>query len=125
MGTGGEAGPVVGSVTADVIYNAKVPVLVVPEESPEMELQDFKRVVYATNFDEKDFSVFDKLIGILEPFNVKVYCVHVGKEPSSDWDKARLEGMKNVLKNKFSTTEFDCRLLVGDDLPETIDKFIR
>lgn len=124
MGTGGDAGLTVGSVTADVIYNAKVPVLVIPEESPEKELQDFNRVLYATNFDEKDFAVIDKLVGILKPYDAKVYCVHVGKEKSSDWDKARLEGMKEVLKSKYEKKDFDCRLVVGDDLLEALDKFI-
>jgi nucleotide-binding universal stress UspA family protein len=32
MGTGGDSELTVGSVTADVIYNAKVPVLVIPEK---------------------------------------------------------------------------------------------
>ncbi len=125
MGTGGDAGLVMGSVTADVIYNAKVPVLVIPEESPEKEILDIQNVVYATNFDEKDFSAIEKLIGILKPFDVKVFCVHVGKEESSDWDKARLEGMKNVLKGKYEQKDFDCRLLVGENILETLDRFIK
>jgi hypothetical protein len=39
---------------------------------PEKELHDFNRVLYATNFDEKDFVAIEKLIGILKPFDVKV-----------------------------------------------------
>ncbi|WP_372932174.1 universal stress protein [Mariniphaga sediminis] len=124
MGTGGDSGTIVGSVTADVIYNAKVPVLVIPEESPEKEIQEFKRVLYATNFDEKDFAVIDKLVGLLKPFDAKVYCVHMGKEDSSDWDKARLEGMKEVLKSRYTEKDFDCRLIVGKDFLETFDTFI-
>lgn len=124
MGTGGDAGLIMGSVTADVIYNAKVPVLVIPEESPEKEIMEFERVVYATNFDEKDFSAIDKLIGIMQPFEVKVYCVHVGKEEGTEWDKARLEGMKEVLKERYEKKDFVCQLLVGESLPETLDKFI-
>jgi nucleotide-binding universal stress UspA family protein len=125
MGTGGDAGLIVGSVTADVIYNAKVPVLVIPEKLPEKELHDFKKVMYATNFDEKDFVVIDKLVGILKPFDAKVFCVHVGKEQSSEWDKARLEGMKDVLKEKYTEKSFDCRLLIGDDLLDALDSFIK
>ncbi len=124
MGTGGSAGLSMGSVTADVIYNAKLPVLVIPEESPEKELIDFNRVVYATNFDEKDFVAIDKLMGIMSPFAIRVYCVHVGKKNYSEWDEARLEGMKEVLKKKYAKKDFDCRLIVGDDLPEALDQFI-
>ncbi len=125
MGTGGDAELTVGSVTADVIYNAKVPVFVIPENMPEKEIQDFNRVLYATNFDEKDFAAIDKLIGIMKPFDVKVYCVHVGKEDASEWNKARLEGMKEILTEKYAEKDFDCRLLVGENLLEEIDKFIQ
>jgi len=125
MGTGGDNESAVGSITADVIYNAKVPVLVVPEKYREKELGEFKRVLYATNFDEKDFMAMEKLVGILKPFDIKVFCIHVARDDeSSDWDKARLEGMKDLLKSKYAEKNFDCRLLQGDDLLKTLDKFI-
>jgi len=124
MGTGGDAGLIMGSVTADVIYNAKVPVLVVPEDSPEISVENLNKVLYATNFDEKDFAAIDKLVGLLKPFNTQIFCVHVGKGEKSEWDKARLEGMKEVLKDKYPQKEFSCRLIEGGDLPETLNKFI-
>ncbi len=124
MGTGGGAEITVGSVTVDVIYNAKVPVLVIPEKMPVTELHDFGKVLYATNFDEKDFIAIEKLVGILKPFAIKVFCVHVGKEGTSEWNMARLEGMKDILKNKYAEKDFDCRLLIGDNLLEEIDRFI-
>ena len=124
MGTGGESGLIMGSVTADVIYNARVPVLVIPEEWTNKEVFDFNKVVYATKFDEKDFVAISKLVGIMKPFEVKVFCVHVGKEESSDWDKARLEGMKEVLKEKYGNKDFDCRLIPGENILESLDKFI-
>ena len=124
MGTGGEAGLIMGSVTADVIYNAKVPVLVVPEESPEISVESLNKVLYATNFDEKDFAALDKLVGLLKPFNTQIFCVHVGKGEKSEWDEARLEGMKEVLKNKYEQKEFSCQLIVGGELLETLNKFI-
>lgn len=124
MGTGGASNVTVGSVTADVIYNAKLPVLVVPEDSTVKEMPEFKRILYATNFDEKDFQAIDKLIDIMQPLDAKVFCVHVGKEDSSEWDKARLEGMKEILHKKYSEKDFQCSLVVGDSLPETLDAFI-
>ncbi len=124
MGTGGKAGIVLGSVTADIIYNATVPVLVIPEESPEKEVSEFKKVLYATNFDEKDFAVMDKLTELMKPFNVKVFCVHVGRKESSDWDNAKLNGMKDIFNSKYGDKYFECRLVVGDDILQTLEKFI-
>jgi nucleotide-binding universal stress UspA family protein len=125
MGTGGDNEAAVGSITADIIYNAKVPVLVVPEKYREKELHEFKKILYATNFDEKDFIAIEKLVEILKPFDIKVFCIHVAKDEVSEWDKARLEGMKELLKSKYEKKDFDCRLLQGDDLPGTLDKFIK
>ncbi|SHJ23333.1 Nucleotide-binding universal stress protein, UspA family [Tangfeifania diversioriginum] len=124
MGTGDETANVIGSITADIIYNAKVPVLVVPEKMPEKELSEFNRVLYATNFDEKDFLVIEKLVGLLKPFEAKVFCVHVGKTKQSDWDTAKLEGMKEVLNENYQSKDFDCRLISGDDILEALDSFI-
>ncbi len=50
-----ESGKVMGSTTAGIIYKAKVPVLVILEDAPLLNLASVKKVVYATNFDNKDF----------------------------------------------------------------------
>jgi len=115
---------VVGSITADIIYNADVPVLVVPEESAVKNIDEIRRVLYATNFDDKDFSVIDKLIRIVKPFDVQVICVHVGKEQGKEWEKAKLEGMKDILKEKYTDKEFDCNLILGESIAEELEKFI-
>ncbi|MFW5831643.1 MAG: universal stress protein [Prolixibacteraceae bacterium] len=127
MGTGkGKQKKVVGSITADIIYNAEVPVLVIPEESPVKGIDEIRRVLYATNFDEKDFAAIDKLINLLKPFDVQVICVHAGKDDrGKEWNTAKLEGMKDILKRKYTDKEFDCRLIIGEDIPETIENFIR
>jgi nucleotide-binding universal stress UspA family protein len=127
MGSSGKSGQVntVGSITADIMYNAPVPVLVVPENTPEQELKAFSTVLYATNFDEKDFLAIDKLMSILYPFDIKVICAHVGQHPNTDWDTAKLNGMKDVLKEKYRTEEFDCRLIEGNNTLNSLEQFIK
>lgn len=114
----------IGSVTADIIYNARVPVLVVPEQTPDQELSEFNRVLYATNFDEKDFVVIDKLMSLLKSFNIKVICAHVGQPKGDGWDLARLEGMKDILKEKYKNVAFEYRLIVGNNILDSLEKFI-
>ena len=113
-----------GSVTADVMYNASVPVLVIPENAPLHSLNDITKVLYATNFDEKDFAVIDKLMSLLKSFNIKLICAHVGQPKGNGWDLARLEGMRDVLHQKYRNNEFECKLIVGNDILNAIDKFI-
>jgi nucleotide-binding universal stress UspA family protein len=126
MGSGGKNAPygTLGSIAADIMYNATVPVMIVPEDTPEEIIGNFSSVLYATNFDEKDFAMLDKLLLLLKPFNIKLKCVHVGQPHGDGWDMARLEGMKDVLQQKYKSMEFECNLIVGRDIPESIEKFI-
>ena len=124
MGSGRNKSGELGSVSVDAIYNAPVPVLVVPEGTPDQEISKFSRVLYATNFDEKDFTIVDKLMSLLKPFNLKLICAHVGQPSQNGWDLARLEGMKDILKQKYHNREFECKLLVGNNIPDTLEKFI-
>ncbi|MDB4581971.1 universal stress protein [Draconibacterium sp.] len=114
----------IGSVTVDVMYNARVPVLIVPENTPDLELEYFSKVLYATNFDEKDFVALDKLMSILYPFNIKVVCAHVGQPKGNGWDLAKLNGMKDVLIEKYRSETFECRLIIGDDTLDSLEHFI-
>lgn len=126
MGSGGNSAQkkIVGSTAVDVMYNARVPVLIVPESTPDQELEEFSTILYATNFDEKDFVVLDKLMSILYPFEIKVVCAHVGQPSGDGWDLARLNGMKDILKEKYRSEAFECKLIVGNNTLDTIEHFI-
>ncbi|MEN8116844.1 MAG: universal stress protein [Bacteroidota bacterium] len=126
MGSGGDnhLHKTVGSVTADVMYNAPVPVLVVPEEMPEKEISGFTNVLYATDFDEKDFVALDKLMSLLKPFDMTITCVHVGQPKGDEWDLARLEGMKDILHKKYENKKFGCKLIVGSDILQSLENYI-
>jgi|APSaa5957512622_1039677.scaffolds.fasta_scaffold19556_2 nucleotide-binding universal stress UspA family protein len=115
----------VGSIAADIMYNARVPVLIVPESTPDQELKHFSNVLYATDFDEKDFVALDKLMSILYPFEIKLTCAHVGHPSGDGWDLAKLNGMKDILKEKYRSENFECRLIVGNNTLESLEHFIK
>jgi len=124
---GGDArvGDLMGSTTAGVIFNTKVPVLAIPENTPDNWLNNFKTVVYATNFEAQDFIAMDKLIKLVKPFDCKVICLHVNKGDNGELDEAMLEGMREALSEKYPYAAFDCRLVQNKNLPEAIDNFIQ
>lgn len=127
MGSGGKTSlyGTLGSIAADILYNATVPVLIVPEDTPESTLQNFSNVLYATNFDEKDFASVEMLLNITKPFGIKLKCVHVGRGQGNEWDMARLDGMKDVLHEKYKDIEFECCLVSGDDVLQSLENFIK
>jgi hypothetical protein len=82
-------------------------------------------VLYATDFDEKDFVALDKLMSILYPFEIKLTCAHVGHPSGDGWDLAKLNGMKDILKEKYRSENFECRLIVGNNTLESLEHFIK
>jgi nucleotide-binding universal stress UspA family protein len=127
MGTQGKAGSeydIIGSVTAEIITDARLPVLVIPPDTPDDIARKFDKILYATNFDEKDFVAIDKLMRIIRPYKAEVYCIHVSKNEEPVWDLARLEGMKDILRKKYEGKTFGCQLIVGEDILDELDKYI-
>lgn len=120
-----QLGDILGSTTASVIFNAKVPVLTIPETTPSNWLTNFKSVVYATNFEANDFIALDRLMKLMKPFDVKVICLHVNQGANGNLDEAMLEGMREALCEKYPYTGFDCQLIHHKNLPEAIDQFIQ
>lgn len=115
---------IMGSTTAGVIYKSKVPVLVIPEKASLLNLASLKNVVYATNFDEKDLISIEKLLGLLKPFDAKVYCLHVGDTNQKEWTEARLESMSNLLKKKHPDAQIECVMVHGTDILTDLENYI-
>jgi nucleotide-binding universal stress UspA family protein len=128
MGIRGEnakSGDLMGTTTAAVIFNTKVPVLAIPEKTPDNWLENFKSVVYATNFEATDFIAMDKLLKIMKPFGCKVICLHVNQGNNGELDEAMLDGMKEAFCEKYPDAAFDCRLIHSKNLTDAIDQFIQ
>ncbi len=128
MGTQGKAKKeyeIIGSVAAAVITSTRAPVLAVPAETSTPGSADFKKILYATNFHDKDFIAIDRLMDVTGPASTEVFCVHVSPGEKEDiWDTARLKGMKEVLSAKYPGKRFDCRLIPGEDFLVELEKFV-
>ena len=119
-----ESDDLIGSTTAGVIFNARVPVLAIPEKTPDNWLQNFRKVAYATVFESNDFIAIDRLMKLMTPFDAKVICLHVDQGNNPLLDEAMLEGMKEALCEKYPKAVFECHLIHHKHLPEAIDQFI-
>lgn len=124
-GADAKSGDLIGTTTAAVIFNTRVPVLAIPEQTTTEWLSHLKTVVYATNFESSDFIAMDRLIKLVKPLECKVICLHVNRGKNGDLDEAMLEGMREALCEKYPYAAFDCRLVHSENLPEAIDQFIQ
>jgi nucleotide-binding universal stress UspA family protein len=128
MGTRGndhKSTDLIGSVTAEVIEMAKVPVLAIPEDFPYNGLDSIKNVLFATSFEDSDFKAIDSLERLLKPMGVKIFCTHVVPEKSKEWDEVRMEGLKKYIEEKYQETDVECDLLHSEDFWVGIESYIR
>ncbi|MGQ8335607.1 universal stress protein [Sunxiuqinia sp. A32] len=115
---------IMGSTTAGVIYKANVPVLVLPEDTPDIKLSSVKSIVYATNFDDNDFLSINKLLGLLKPFDTEVTCLHIGVQNDKEWDKAKLKSMSNALKKNYKEAKLNFKIVEGEDVLSALETYI-
>lgn len=115
----------IGTTTAGVIFNARVPVLAIPEKTRENWLENFQRIAYATNFESNDFIAIDRLMKLIAPFNPKIVCLHVDMGNNPKLDEAMLEGMREALCEKYPQATFECHLVRNRKFPEAVDQFIK
>lgn len=127
LGTRGrdrKASDLIGSVTAEVMEMARAPVLAVPEDFHFQGIDKIKNVLYATNFEESDFKALDKLEKIVKPLDVRIFFVHVGPQADSQWDRLRLDGLKNYMKKRFPDTDVVCDYIENEDFWIGLEGFI-
>lgn len=89
-----------GSETFSVIDHVNKPVLIVPHN---IYLDNFKRVVLATDFAEDDVKAIRYLAGLGSIFNYQIEVVHINAIGDDDITKElrRLEFMKNIQKLRY------------------------
>lgn len=95
MGTKGASGlaeKLWGSIAAYVVKNATIPVLVIPENAQNL---SFKKVVYATNFDENDVAAIDYIRDITNYFDSEITCLHIASNSKDEDDIEKLESLES------------------------------
>ncbi len=123
-GQGERENDLIGSVTAKIIEDTRVPVLVIPEDSLYEGIATIN-ILYATDFDESDYKAMKKLMNILAPFEFRLYCVHIGKPNNTAWDKAKMNTLKEKLISQYPDYEIECSLLEEEDFLKGIQEIIR
>ncbi|HPD95804.1 MAG: universal stress protein [Bacteroidales bacterium] len=128
MGTKGEGfknTELVGSVASDVSKETHLPLLVIPEKAVLKGVDEVKKVLYATNFDDSDYRSIRKLIRILAPFNIELYCVSVSEKKPTDTANALMENLKSYLGNVNPKLKVSCSFLEGKDVVQTFLDFVK
>lgn len=127
MGTRGRAqGAVnlIGSVTKKIIQKATVPVFVIPKQSIFLGINYINRVLYATNFDESDFKTLRKLMNLIRPFDMKIYCVHIATEQDDPLVVAKMDSLKEHFQKEFDDYSLTCDIMERKDVFQGLEDYI-
>ncbi|MCK5170690.1 MAG: universal stress protein [Bacteroidales bacterium] len=123
-GQGEKENDLIGSVTAKVVEDTKVPVLVIPEDSLYQGISTIN-ILYATNFDDSDYKAIKKLMNIMAPFDIRLYCVHFGTKDTNVWDKVKMDSLKENLLSHYSDYEIECSIIEEENLLKAIQELVR
>jgi nucleotide-binding universal stress UspA family protein len=123
-GQGERENDLIGSVTAKIIDETKVPVLVIPEDSIYQGIGTIN-IMYTTDFDDSDYLAIKKLVNILSPFDFRLHCVHIGTTDSTIWDKVKMDTLKDNLKQHYGDYEIRCHIMEDKDFFAGMQDYIR
>jgi nucleotide-binding universal stress UspA family protein len=128
MGTRGQNArefDIIGSVTAEVIDGCKTPIFAIPESADNKTLNEIQRLVFLTNFQEREIKAFNTLMKFIENRNIKIYFVHLTSKDDF-LNEVKLSGFKDYLTKSLSHLEIEYCLIDRSEegLENTLEKFI-
>ncbi len=123
QGSGKVPNDIIGSVTTKVIENTKVPILAIPENWQFKNL-DKLNILYATDFDDSDFSAFNNLLEILKPFSVHFDCIHIESNEKKPWKEMQMFKLESRLSKDYPNVPLKCHLINHSNLLKGIQEFV-
>ncbi|MEW5846186.1 MAG: universal stress protein [Bacteroidota bacterium] len=127
MGTKGEgyrSTELVGSVATEVSDETHIPLLVIPEKAVLKGVDEVKKVLYITNFDENDNLSIRKLLRIVSPFQVELHCIHITDKPDTPGVKALMNTTKDYISSVTSGIPITCEVIVGKGNERSVIDYI-
>lgn len=128
MGTRGKNAKeldLIGSVTAEVMEGCRTPIFAIPEGAKARDLSAMKKIVFLTNFQEREFKAFDVMMNFLKQYPVKVYLAHIAKKEDV-WNEIKLSGIQQRFSDLYPQLVTEYRLIEQNEgMEESLDKFVK
>ncbi|MDP4290772.1 MAG: universal stress protein [Bacteroidota bacterium] len=123
---GSMVNPIVSHTGRKVSDRTTIPVFVVPDNIVEKEWKSIKKVLYATDLDDQDLISVMILSEMIKPLNIEIHCVHVSMGAIDPMTQARFDLMKKELQSRnIKLKNVVCKLIVGDDIENTLETYLR
>jgi nucleotide-binding universal stress UspA family protein len=113
---------VLGGLVNTIVSSLEVPVYAIPgPSSPE----DFDKVkiLYATDFNEKDHHSLEQLLRFMEPFEKQITCIHIDTAHNPAKTE-RMDELNLQLKSDFGQHDIQCQLIEDEDVYYGLKDFV-
>lgn len=125
MGTKGASGAkeiFLGSHTASIVEKASCPVFAIPENA---EFSEIKKIVFATDYYDSDFSVIGQLVKIATVSDSEIVIIHIA---DGEYTKSREEDLlswyKEMVKEKIGYKKISYQLFASKNIYEGLYSFL-
>jgi nucleotide-binding universal stress UspA family protein len=112
---------VFGGLANSITSGLNVPVYAIPGPCYPEDF-DQVRILYATDFNERDHNSLERLLRIVEPFNKQVTCIHIDTEHNPA-KIGRMEELNSQLKLEYAEHHIQCQLIEDEDMFHGIKDF--
>lgn len=112
-----------GSFTNNIMERSKIPVLAIPGEATYIK-SNFKRFMYATNFDKSDGMAIRRLLNIARPLESHIYVVHIDIANDNPFINFDITHFKDKYIGAIEDVNMDFDLIINKNITEGIERYI-
>ncbi len=112
-----------GDFTNTLIEKSTIPVMAIPENAVYKQ-SNFKKLMYATNFDKSDGIAIRKLLSIAAPLETEVHIVHIDVTDNNPFINFDLSHFKEKFIGKIENVKMVIGLIVNKEIIKGIENYI-
>ncbi len=124
-GIGEQTEGIFGSVTSKLIDKINVPLLAIPASAPFRGITKISNILYATDFDESDYTAINKLTNFIRPFHMKLHCVHISIGRKKPWDSVKMDNLRDYLREEYPEQKTKFSIMVSDNIFNGLETYMR
>lgn len=124
-GKGRKESELIGSVTAEVIDSARVPILAVPEDTHVSRCSDVKRLAFVTNFDQGELVAIDTFMRLFGEFDFEVVLVNFLSDKADRISEIQMQYLERYFVKHYPTRKCTCRFIETKDILRGVNDFIK
>jgi nucleotide-binding universal stress UspA family protein len=121
-GAKGIEGLFFGTNSATMFENVHCPVLIIPKD---ILFRAPKKIMYATDFNKKDFFHLKEICAFAHAFQSEVMVTHINSDTAVfDEEEARLDRIADMTASEISFNNISYKLIHSEDICEGLDKMV-